>query len=289
MFEGTFVAIVTPFKNGAVDYDAYEKLIEKQVKAGNGIVPCGTTGESATLTYEEHEEVIRFTVEVVKKRVPVIAGTGSNSTKEALELTKGAEKIGADAALLISPYYNKPTQKGIYEHYKYIAENVNIPMILYNVPGRTAKNIEAETTIALSKIKNIVGIKEASGDLVQASKIIKETGKDFVVLSGEDALTYFILTIGGKGVISVTANVMPEKVNQMVTYALKGDFEKSKQLHFELLELSKVMFIETNPIPIKESLAMMGLIKDELRLPLTNISEDNKEKLKKVLKSYNLI
>jgi len=289
MFEGTFVAIVTPFKNGAVDYDAYEKLIEKQVKAGNGIVPCGTTGESATLTYEEHEEVIRFTVEVVKKRVPVIAGTGSNSTKEALELTKRAEKIGADAALLISPYYNKPTQKGIYEHYKYIAENVNIPMILYNVPGRTAKNIEAETTIALSKIKNIVGIKEASGDLVQASKIIKETGKYFVVLSGEDALTYFILTIGGKGVISVTANVMPEKVNQMVTYALKGDFEKSKQLHFELLELSKVMFIETNPIPVKESLAMMGLIKDELRLPLTNISEDSKEKLKKVLKSYNLI
>ncbi|HOM38996.1 MAG TPA: 4-hydroxy-tetrahydrodipicolinate synthase [Spirochaetota bacterium] len=289
MFEGTFVAIVTPFKNNKVDYDAYEKLLEMQIKAGNGIVPCGTTGESATLSYEEHSEVIKFTVDIVKKRVPVIAGTGSNSTKEALELTKEAEKIGADAALLISPYYNKPNQKGIYEHYKYIAENVNIPMILYNVPGRTARNIEAETTIALSKIKNIVGIKEASGDLVQASKIIKETDKSFVVLSGEDALTYFIMTIGGKGVISVTANVMPEKVNQMVSYALKGNFEEAKKLHLELLELSKVMFIDTNPIPVKETLALMGLISNELRLPLTNLSDDNREKLKKVLKSYNII
>jgi len=289
MFEGTFVAIVTPFKNNKVDYDAYEKLLEMQIKAGNGIVPCGTTGESATLSYEEHSEVIKFTVDIVKKRVPVIAGTGSNSTKEALELTKEAEKIGADAALLISPYYNKPNQKGIYEHYKYIAENVNIAMILYNVPGRTARNIEAETTIALSKTKNIVGIKEASGDLVQASKIIKETDKSFVVLSGEDALTYFIMTIGGKGVISVTANVMPEKVNQMVSYALKGNFEEAKKLHLELLELSKVMFIDTNPIPVKETLALMGLISNELRLPLTNLSDDNREKLKKVLKSYNII
>lgn len=290
MFQGSYVAIVTPFKNGKVDYDSFKNLIDFQIQNGtNGIVPCGTTGESATLSLEEHEEVIRFVIETVAKRVPVIAGSGSNNTAEALRLTQSAEKMGADGALLISPYYNKPTQKGLYEHYKYISENVSIPLILYNVPGRTSSNISAATTVALSKIKNIVGIKEASGNLVQISEILRDANPGFIVLSGEDALTYPMLALGCQGVISVAANVAPALVSGMVQLALEGNLAEASKKHLELLELSNILFLETNPIPAKESLAFMNKIAPEMRLPLVNMEKENKEKLKEVLKAYSLI
>lgn len=290
MFSGSYVAIVTPFKKGKVDYDTLANLIEFQIKNGtDGIVPCGTTGESATLTHEEHEEVIRFTIEVVKKRIPVIAGTGSNSTQEAVKLTLSAQKLGADAALLISPYYNKPTQKGIYEHYKYINDNVDIPFFLYNVPGRTSSNISAATTIALSKLKNIIGTKEASGNLVQFSELARDCRPDFILFSGEDALTYPMLALGAKGVISVTANVVPDMVSQMVNSYLKGNIEVSQKLHLDLLDMSNILFVETNPIPVKEALGIMGKIEPEFRLPLCGMSKENKEKLESVLKKYKLI
>ncbi len=290
MFHGSYVAIVTPFKNGQVDYDSFKSLIDFQIQNGTqGIVPCGTTGESATLTLEEHEEVVRFVIETVAKRVPVIAGSGSNNTAEALRLTQSAEKMGADGALLISPYYNKPTQKGLYEHYKYISENVSIPLVLYNVPGRTSSNISAATTVALSKMKNIVGIKEASGNLVQISEILRDANPDFLVLSGEDALTYPMLALGCQGVISVTANVAPALVSGMVQLALEGNLAEASKKHLELLELSNILFLETNPIPTKESLAFMNIITPEMRLPLVNMGEENKQKLKEVLKSYALI
>jgi 4-hydroxy-tetrahydrodipicolinate synthase len=290
MFQGSFVAIVTPFRDGRVDYEGLEKLIEFQIENGtSGIVPCGTTGESATLSHEEHEEVIRFTIETVKKRVPVIAGAGSNSTKEALRLTKAAKEMGADAVLLISPYYNKPTQKGFYEHYKYLNDNVEIPMILYNVPGRTGKNMEAATTVALSRLKNIVGMKEASGNLVQASEIVRDSEPGFVLLSGEDALNFPMAAIGAKGCISVVANVLPGKVAAMIQHSLDGNMEEARKLHLELLEFSNAMFLETNPIPVKETLAMMGMIDNEIRLPLTNMEGDNVEKLKTVLEKYQII
>lgn len=290
MFHGSFVAIVTPFKNGKVDYEGLKNLIEFQIQNGtNGIVPCGTTGESATLSLEEHEEVIRFTIETVAKRVPVVAGSGSNSTADALRLTKAAEKMGADGALLISPYYNKPTQKGLYEHYRLISENVNIPMILYNVPGRTASNLSSATTVALSRLKNIAGIKEASGNLVQISEIIRDAKPGFLVLSGEDALTYPMLALGCQGVISVTANVAPKLMSEMVNSYLKGDRETSLKRHLELLELSNTLFIETNPIPVKEALALMGKIQPEFRLPLVGLADENRLKLKETLKKYSLI
>jgi len=290
MFSGSLVAIVTPFKNGKVDYESFEKIIEFQIKNGtNGIIPCGTTGESATLSHAEHQEVIRFTVETVKKRVPVIAGTGSNSTEEALALTQSAKKMGVDAALLISPYYNKPTQKGIFEHYKYLNDNVDIPMILYNVPGRTSSNMNSATTVALSNLKNIAGIKEASGNLVQVSEILRDADKNFVVLSGDDALTFPMMAMGVKGVISVSANVIPDRMAAMTDAALKGDFSKAQKLHLELLELNNTLFIETNPIPVKETLAMMGLITPEVRLPLCPMEDRHREILKSVLQKYQII
>ncbi|HCL57859.1 MAG TPA: 4-hydroxy-tetrahydrodipicolinate synthase [Spirochaetia bacterium] len=290
MFSGSLVAIVTPFKNGKVDYESFEKIIEFQIKNGtNGIIPCGTTGESATLSHAEHQEVIRFTVETVKKRVPVIAGTGSNSTEEALTLTQSAKKMGVDAALLISPYYNKPTQKGIFEHYKYLNDNVDIPMILYNVPGRTSSNMNSATTVALSNLKNIAGIKEASGNLVQVSEILRDADKNFVVLSGDDALTFPMMAMGVQGVISVSANVVPDRMAALTEAALKGDFLKAQKLHLELLELNNTLFIETNPIPVKETLAMMGLITPEVRLPLCPMEDRHREILKSVLQKYQII
>lgn len=290
MFQGSFVAIVTPFKNGEVDYDSLEKLINFQIENGSsGIVPCGTTGESATLSHEEHESVIRFTIKTVNKRVPVIAGAGSNNTKEALRLTKAAKQMGADAVLLISPYYNKPSQKGIYEHFKLINDSVDIPIVLYNVPGRTSKNMEAATTVELSKLKNIVGIKEASGDLNQISEIIRDAASDFVVLSGDDAMAYPIVAIGGKGVISVTANIMPKEMAMLMDYSLKGDQVEAKKLHLKLLEISNQMFMDSNPIPVKEALALMGLIEAELRLPMIRLADAQMPILKELLKKYKLI
>lgn len=290
MFEGSFVAIVTPFKNGKVDAQALRGLIEFHIDNGtNGIVPCGTTGESATLNHAEHEEVIRIAVETCKGRIPVLAGTGSNATQEAIELTQRAQKIGADGALLITPYYNKPTQEGLFQHFSAVAKETDLPIILYNVPSRTSINMVSSTVARLSSIKNIVGIKEASGSLVQVSEIIASCGPDFEVISGEDALTWPILAIGGKGAISVTANLVPDKCAKLCQAARSGDIETAKALHYELLKLSDIMFIETNPIPVKAALALMGRIENEFRAPLCAPTEEHLSQLKTVLKNYALI
>ena len=290
MFEGSFVAIVTPFKNGEVDAAALRDLIEFHIANGtNGIVPCGTTGESATLSHAEHEEVIRLSVETCKGRIPVLAGTGSNATQEAIELTLRAQKIGADGALLITPYYNKPTQEGLFQHFSIVAKETDIPIILYNVPSRTSINMLPRTVARLSSVNNIVGIKEASGSLVQVSEIIDSCGPDFEVISGEDPLTWPILAIGGKGVISVTANLVPDKFAKLVDAARTGDVETAKALHYELLKLNDIMFIETNPIPVKAALALMGRIQNEFRAPLCPPSEESLSKLNTVLKDYALI
>lgn len=290
MFKGSIVAIVTPFKKGKLDERALCNLIEWHIKQGtNAIVSCGTTGESATLDYAEHLRVIEITVKTVNKRIPVIAGTGANATDETIMLTQKAKKVGADAALLVSPYYNKPTQEGIYRHYKAVAKAVDIPMALYNVPGRTSSNILPSTVARLAEIKNIVAIKEATGDMKQASEVIRLCGDRIAVISGDDFTTFALLALGGTGVISVSANVAPKDVSDMCAAWHQGNIEKARKLHFKLEPLNASMFIETNPIPAKTALAMMGKIREEFRLPLCEISDANKDKLKKVLKDYRLI
>ncbi len=290
MLSGSIVAIVTPIKNGEIDFESYKGLIDFHIKnRTDGILTCGCTGEPATLSMEEHKQLIKFTVDVVKGKIPVIAGTGSNNTKESLELTSFAKEVGCDAALLITPYYNKPTQKGLYLHYKTIAENVDIPLILYNVPSRTGISILPETVAELSKIKNIVGIKEASGSLDQICKIISLVDKDFFVLSGDDALTLPIISVGGKGVVSVASNIVPKEMSDMVRYALNGDIEKARQIHYNLYPIFKILFIETNPIPVKTALSLMGMIKDEWRLPLTPPSDENYKKIEETIKKYGVI
>ncbi len=290
MFSGAIVAIVTPFRDGKIDEKAFRGLINFQIDAGvSGIVPCGTTGESATLTHEEHERVIDICVEEARKRVPVIAGTGSNSTAEAVRLTKHAKDAGADAALLITPYYNKPTQKGLYDHYAAVAAACDIPQILYNVPGRTGVNMSTETAVALSKIDVIVGIKEASGDLVKCSQIARDTRDDFCVLSGEDALNLPILCVGGTGAISVTANVLPAKLSGMIKAWQAGELAQAKKIHFELLEINSALFMETNPIPVKTALAMMGKVREEFKMPLCGMDPANRKKLAAVLQRYGCI
>ena len=290
MFKGSIVAIVTPFKKGKVDEKALCNLIEWHIKQGTtAIVPCGTTGESATLDYDEHIRVIELTVKTVNKRVPVIAGTGANATDETIMITKKAEKVGADAALLVSPYYNKPTQEGIYRHYKEVAKSTGLPLVLYNVPGRTASNILPSTVARLAEIKNIVAIKEATGDMKQVSEVIRLCGDRISVISGDDFTTFTLLALGGTGVISVSANVAPKDVSDMCAAWHQGNIEKARKLHFKLEPLNASMFIETNPIPAKTALAMMGKIKEEFRLPLCEMSDANKDKLKKVLKDYGLI
>lgn len=290
MFKGGMTAIVTPFRDGNIDEKAFEGLVEFQIKSGiDAIVPCGTTGESATLTYEEHNRVIEWAIEIVNKRIPVIAGTGSNSTAETVMLTKHAEKVGADAALLITPYYNKPTQEGLYQHYKRVAEEVSLPLFLYNVPGRTGVNMLPETVARLSEIENIAGIKEATANLQQISDIIELCGPDFIVLSGDDFTTLPILAIGGHGVISVTSNIAPVDVAGMYDAFEAGDMRKALALHYKLQPLHRAMFIETNPIPVKTALAMMGMVEEEFRLPLVKMGEKNRERLQKVLMDYGLI
>ena len=290
MFKGSIVAIVTPFKKGKVDEKALGDLIDWHIKQGtNAIVPCGTTGESATLDYKEHDRVIEFTVKAVNKRVPVIAGTGANATDETIMITKHAKKSGADGALLVSPYYNKPTQEGLYRHYKAVADTVKIPIVLYNVPGRTAVNMLPSTVARLAEVKNIVALKEATGDMKQASEIIRLCGDRITVLSGDDFTTLPLLALGGKGTISVTANVMPKLVSQMCALWEQGKFDEARKIHFQLEPLNAAMFIETNPIPVKTALAMMGKIKEEFRLPLCEMAPGNKEKLRSVLKSYKLV
>jgi len=290
MFSGSIVAIVTPFKNGKFDRESFKKLIEFQISGGtDGIVPVGCTGEAATLTHDEHKEVIDFTLEIVNRRVKVIAGTGSNSTAEALELTKFAKNAGCDGALIITPYYNKPTPDGLYKHYRTIAEEVDIPILLYNVPSRTGISILPETVARLAELKNIVGIKEASGSLDQVSKIISLCGENFDVLSGDDSMTIPIMAVGGKGVISVAANIIPSQVSQMVHAALSGNWKEAQKMHIKLFDIFKALFIETNPIPVKTCLSLMGKIELELRMPLTPPSQENKKKLESILKQYGLI
>jgi len=290
MFKGSIVAIVTPFRKGKVDEKALGNLIEWHIRQGtNAIVPCGTTGESATLDYEEHHRVIKFTVEAVNKRVPVIAGTGANSTDETIMITKEAKKSGADAALVVVPYYNKPTQEGLIRHYKAVAEAVKMPLILYNVPGRTALNMLPSTVARLAEIRNIVAIKEATGDMKQASEIIRLCGNRITVLSGDDFTTLPMMALGGKGTISVSANVAPRLVSQMCALWEKGKFDEARKLHFKLEPLNAAMFIETNPIPVKTALALMGKIQEEFRLPLCEMAPANRDKLKAVLKDMKLI
>jgi len=289
-FEGSMVAIVTPFKDGRLDEEAFRNLIEWHIASGTDvIVPCGTTGESATLTHDEHDRVIEMTVEFVNGRVPVLAGTGSNSTAEAIRLTKHAKDAGADGALLITPYYNKPTQQGLYEHYKAIAEAVGFPMILYNVPGRTGLNMLPETVARLSEIDVIVGVKEATGSLRQASEIIALCNNSFAVLSGDDFINFPLLAVGGKGMISVTANVVPQDLAALYDAWAAGDVARARELHYKTLPLHTAMFYETNPIPVKTALYKMGKVGPEFRLPLCPLSEVNDKKLTETLKNYGLL
>lgn len=292
MFQGVYTAITTPFKaDGNLDVESLKKLVDFQINGGvSGIVPCGTTGESPTLSEEEHSKVIETVVKLAKGKCQVIAGTGSNSTVHAVHLTKNAEKLGADACLVVSPYYNKPTQEGLYQHFKKIADSTKLPIVVYNIQGRTGVNIETATLMRLAKdCKNIVSVKEASGNLAQMMDVIAQKPANFDVLSGDDNLTLPLMCLGGKGVISVASNIAPKQMVEMCNVALKGNYEKAAELHYQLLPLFKVIFVETNPIPIKAALAMKGIIQEAYRLPLCKMQDANKEKLKKVLQDLKLI
>lgn len=283
MFTGVFTAIVTPFKNGKIDYDSYFRLLQAQIDAKvSGVVPCGTTGESPTLSNDEHSELIRKTVEYVQNQILVIAGTGSNSTLEAIHLTKEAAKDGVDGVLLVNPYYNKPTQDGLFLHFSEIAKSSEKPVMLYNIPGRTSVNLLPETVFRLSSIRNIVSIKEASGDLSQMAKVLQLCSNSMTVLSGDDSLTLPLLSIGGKGVVSVVSNLFPKSIQKMVATFLSGNIQESQKIYFELFPIFHLAFCETNPIPVKACLNWLGLISDEIRLPLTKLSATkNAEDLKK--------
>jgi len=290
MFAGSLVAIVTPFSKGKFDERTMAGLIEFHIANGtHGIVPCGTTGESATLTPQEHERVVAVTVDVVNKRIPVIAGTGSNSTDEAIIFTKHAKAVGADGALLITPYYNKPTQEGLFRHFEAVAKAVDLPQVLYNIPGRTSINMLPDTIARLSQIPSVIGIKEGSGSLQQVSEIIHRSKPGFLVLSGDDSLTLPMMSLGGKGVITVTANVAPSDMSNMVSAALKGDYERARSLHFKLTPLFSALFLETNPIPVKAALAMMGKMSEEVRLPLTPLADEYRPKLREALKQAGIL
>lgn len=290
MFKGSIVALVTPFKQGRVDEEAYRELIEFQIQNGtSAIVPCGTTGESATLNMGEHNRVVYVAVEAVNKRVPVIAGTGGNSTSEAIELTEHAKKAGADATLQVTPYYNKPTQEGLYQHFKAIAKAVPLPQVLYNVPGRTSVNMLPETVARLAELPEVVAIKEASGNLGQMAEILRLAGDSITLLSGDDNVTLPVLSIGGKGVVSVVANIVPRDTADMVQQWEGGKVENARELFYKLFPLCQAMFYETNPIPVKTSLALMGKIRDELRLPLVPMAPANLKRLKKALQDYGAV
>ncbi len=290
-FQGAFTALITPFKNGEVDEERYREHIEWQIERGiHGVVPCGTTGESATLSHEEHKRVIKICIEQVKGRVPVIAGAGSNNTREAIELTRFAKDAGADAVLLITPYYNKPTPAGLIAHYREIAKAAPLPFIVYNVPSRTGTNLLPTTLHEIKKaVPEVIGVKEASGNIRQASDVLEMCGEDFVLLSGDDFITYPMLCIGGRGVISVVSNIVPEKMSGMCNAFFEGDLTRAKELHYELAPLCRAMFYETNPIPVKTALHLMGKIEMELRLPLVPMQEENLRKLKNTLKEAAII
>ena len=289
-FSGCMVALVTPFKGNKVDWESLEGLVEFHIENGiHGIVPCGTTGESATLTHQEHNEVVEAVVKYVKKRVAVIAGTGSNSTQEAIDFTRSAEKAGADGALMISPYYNRPTQEGIYQHYKKVASEVHIPLIIYNIPSRTGSKIEPETLARLAEVKNIAGVKEATGSIDQAIEVLRLCGGGLEVYSGEDSLTFSLMALGGKGVISTVANVAPREMSQLTRACFEGDWEKGRSIQFQLIPLIRSLFIETNPIPVKTALSLMGKCRGDLRLPMTPMAEPNVKKLQKAMADFGLI
>ena len=290
MFSGSMVALVTPFKDGKVDWDSLEALVEFHLKNGtHGIVPCGTTGESATLSHEEHDHVIKAVINAVNKRIPVIAGTGSNSTDEAIRLTREAEKSGADGALMISPYYNRPTQEGIYQHYKKVASEVGIPIVVYNIPARTGSKIEPETLARLAEIKNISGVKEATGSVDQAIDVIRLCGDRLAVYSGEDSLTFSLMALGGKGVISTVANIAPKEMSQLAVACLNEKWQEGRELQFKLMPLIRAVFLETNPIPVKTALSLMGKCTGEVRLPLTQMSEGALGKLKPAMTDFGLL
>jgi 4-hydroxy-tetrahydrodipicolinate synthase len=289
MFSGAFSALITPFRDGAVDETALRDLVEWQIQSGiDGLVPCGSTGESATLTHAEHEQVITLVVKQARGRVPVIAGTGSNSTAEAIRLTTFAREVHADGALLISPYYNKPTQEGIYKHYKMIAASIDLPLIVYNIPGRTGSNILPETFARMCEIKQIVGVKEASGSMDQCSDILKLCGDRLAMLSGDDSLTLPLMAMGARGVIAVVSNVVPRETHDLATAALAGDFTRAREIHFKLLPLMRALFTETNPIPIKQACAFMGKCTNEMRMPLTPMTPAAADRLRSVMKELRL-
>jgi 4-hydroxy-tetrahydrodipicolinate synthase len=290
VFEGVSTALVTPFRNGEIDEPALRELVEFQIEAGvDGLVPCGSTGESATMSHAEHHQVVEIIVSAARGRVPVVAGTGSNNTREAIELTRHAKEAKADGALLISPYYNKPTQDGIVAHFAEIARETRFPLVVYNIPGRTASNMLPATLARLADIDQVVGVKEASGDLAQISEVIACCPDDFSVLSGDDAFTLPILAVGGRGVISTSANVAPAEMVEMVNAFNAGDVPRARALHLRLLPLFGALFCETNPIPVKAAVAEMGRIGDEIRLPLTEITQPNRERLKVVMKELGIL
>ena len=289
-FTGSYTALVTPFQRGEVAYDELRRLVEFQIKGGiDGLVPVGTTGESPTVTHEEHLEIIRCTIDAARGRVPVIAGTGSNSTDEAVRLTREAEKSGADGALMISPYYNRPTQEGIYQHYKKVASAVGIPIIVYNIPGRTGSKIEPETLARLAEIKNVAGVKDATGSVDQAIDVIRLCGDRLAVYSGEDTLVFSLMALGGKGVISTVANVVPRETAALTEACLAGQWAKGRELQFKLIPLIHSLFVETNPIPVKTALSLMGKCSGELRLPLTPMAEGNLKKLTQAMSEFGLL
>ncbi len=286
-FEGSMTALVTPFKNGKVDKKTFKELIDFQIEEGTDVlIPCGTTGEAATMSHEEHRDTLSFVVDYVAGRVPVICGCGSNNTTEALGLIRHAKSIKANAALVVTPYYNKPTQEGLFKHYQYLASHVDIPIILYNVPGRTGVSLTPETVAHLSKIENIVAIKEASGSLDQADQIMQLC--NLPIISGEDSLTFPLIVLGARGVISVVSNVVPRLVKQMVSLALDGKIDEARSMHKKLYPISKTLFIETNPIPAKTALAIMKKLTLEFRLPLCEMKPENEKKLREVLKKLGV-
>lgn len=290
MFEGVYTALVTPFRDGEVDEAALRAHVERQIDAGiDGVVPCGSTGESATLSHDEHRRVIECVVDAVGGRVRVMAGTGSNNTAEAIALTQHAREAGADGALLISPYYNKPTQQGLVDHYTAVAESTGFPLIVYNIPGRTGSNILPETLAQLSCVEHVVGVKEACGDIDQISHVVAACREGFDILSGDDAMTLPVIAVGGHGVISTSSNVAPREMLAMSRAALAGDLARAREVHHRLLPLFDVLFCETNPIPVKAAVAMQGHIGDEIRLPLTPITDANRERLRVVLKDMGLL
>ena len=290
MFQGVLTALVTPFRNGVLDEGALEQLVEAQIEAGvDGLVPCGSTGESATLSHAEHKRVVEVVVVAARGQVPVVAGTGSNNTREAVELTQHARDAGADGALMISPYYNKPTQAGIVAHYETVARETGLPLIVYNIPGRTASNILPETLGRLAEVPEIVGVKEACGDIDQIARVIACCPADFDVLSGDDSYTLPLLALGGSGVISTSSNVAPVEMRDLVRAFRDGDLARARELHYRLLPLFGVLFCETNPIPVKTALHLMGRMSDEIRLPLTPLGEQNRERLQVTLKELGLL